>query len=168
MLAVLTDQEKAAVLDELVTWDRRVRAAAEDAGRRRLARVDPRVVADTVTEALIGLDHEELATHAGLTRHGYVEPTEAAWLLLEREVEPWIDDIGRRAGLGLDDAARQLALGVLDGLHRLLEYTARDGLLLSWAPDFPSAAADRVLQALGDAGLELTADELGRAAPNWA
>ncbi|MEA2223685.1 MAG: hypothetical protein QOH83_2061 [Solirubrobacteraceae bacterium] len=156
VLAVLGDDEKAAVLDELVAGDSRVRTTAVDAARRRLRGVDPRRVAEGVMEAVVGLDQEELAAHAGRTRHGYVEPTEAAWMLLERAVEPWVEDIARRGALGMREAARHLTLGVLAGLSRAAEHADRDGLLLSWAPDFPGEAANRVLGTLEDAGLELS------------
>lgn len=168
MLSALTDAEKAAVLDALVADDARVRAVAEDVARLRLAHVDAGSVAHAVLEVLVGLSQEELAAHAGRTRYGYVEPTEAAWALLEQAVEPWIEDIVRRARLGLSEAARELALGVLDGLYRCVERTGRDDLLLSWAPDFPGEAADRVMRALDDAGLELSESEVARVAPDWA
>jgi hypothetical protein len=167
VLGVLSDDEKAAILDELVAGNTRVRGTAEDAARRRLGCVDLRHVAEGVMEAVVGLDHEELAAHAGRTRHGYVEPTEAAWMLLERAIEPWIEDIGRRAALGMRETARQLTLGVLAGLSRAAEHADRDGPVLSWAPDFPGEAADRVLRTLGDAGLELSDAELAHVAPNW-
>jgi hypothetical protein len=55
-----------------------VRKTVVDAARWRLRGVDPRRIAEGVMEAVVGLDQEELAAHAGRTRHGYVEPTEAA------------------------------------------------------------------------------------------
>jgi hypothetical protein len=167
VMEVLSDGEKAAVLDELVASDERVRELAEAAARRRLVYVDERMVADLVREAVVGLDHEELAAHAGRRRHGYVEPTEAGWLLLERAIAPWVEDIARRAALGMREAARQLTLGVLAGLSRAAEHADRDGLVLSWAPDFPGEAADRVLRTLEEAGLELSDAELAHVAPNW-
>lgn len=167
VLAVLSDDEKAAVLDELVARDERVRETAEDAARRQLGCVEQQQVAERVMEAIVGLDHEELAAHAGRTRHGYVEPTEAAWMLLERAVEPWVEDIARRAALGLPEAARELALGALEGLSRAAEHADRDGLLVSWAPDFPGDTAERVLRTLQDVGLELSEAELTRVAPDW-
>jgi hypothetical protein len=167
VLTVLGDDEKAAVLDELVAGDTRVRETAADAARRRLRAVDPQLVAESVLEAVVGPDHEELAAHAGRTRHGYVEPTEAAWMLLERAIEPWIEDIARRTALGMREAAQELALGALEGLSRAAENADRDGLVLSWAPDFPGEAADRVLGTLADAGLQLSDAELARVAPNW-
>jgi hypothetical protein len=166
VMAVLTDDEKAAVLDELVASDERVRELADAAARRRLVYVDEQMVAERVMEAVVGPDHEELAAHAGRTRHGYVEPTEAAWMLLERAIEPWIEDFARRAAVGMREPARQLILGVLAGLSRAAEHANRDGLVLSWAPDFPGEAADRALRTLEDAGLELSDADLARVAPN--
>jgi hypothetical protein len=46
-------------------------------------------------------------------------------------------------------------VGSLEGLSRAEEHANRDGLVLSWAPDFPREAADRVLRTIEDAGLEL-------------
>jgi hypothetical protein len=140
ILMVLNCGERAAILDELVAGSPRIRREAEDAARRRLGCVDSRRVAEEVLEAVVGLDQEELAAHAGRTRHGYVEATEAAWMLLERAVEPWIEDIARRAALGFREAARELTLGALMGMSRAVEYAERDGRLLSWAPDFPGEA----------------------------
>jgi len=94
-LAVSSDPEKAAVLDELVAADRELTVRAERAARSRLADVDTDDVANAVVAALLRLDQEDLAAHAGRTRNGYVEPTEAAWSLLERAVEPWTSHGGR-------------------------------------------------------------------------
>jgi hypothetical protein len=101
VLAALTDSEKAEVLDSLIAQDPALAARAEREGRGVLAAVEIDAVASAVADALLGLDQEELSQHAGRTRHGYVEPTTAAWALLEAALEPWLDDITRRAGLVL-------------------------------------------------------------------
>ena len=111
--------------------------------------------------ALLALDQEDLAANAGRTRYGYVEPTEAAWSLLEAAVEPWLEDITRRASLGLFEAARGLGLGTLQALESAERHIRNDDLLVSWAPDFPDETADRVVALLRDAGIELTEAERG-------
>lgn len=65
---------------------------------------------------------------------GYVEPTEAAWSLLEGAVEPWLEDITRRASLGLIEAARGLGLGILQALKSAERHIRDDDLLVSRAP----------------------------------
>lgn len=165
-LAVSSDAEKAAVLDGLVASDHALGQLAERVALLRLASVDIDEVADAVAAALLALDQEELLVHAGRRRYGYVEPTEAAWWLLEQAVEPWLEDTARRAGLGLAEAALRLGLGILQGLQRISDRTLNDDLLLGWAPDFPCETADRVTTALADAGIEATDVELARVAPD--
>jgi hypothetical protein len=159
-LAVSSDPEKAAVLDKLVAADRELTRRAERAARTRLAEVDTDDVANAVVATLLALDQEDLAAHAGRTRYGYVEPTEAAWSLLETAVEPWLEDITRRASLGLTDAARRLGLGILEALRRIDRHIRNDDLLVSWAPDLPGETADRVIEVLGDLGFTSTDAEL--------
>jgi hypothetical protein len=157
-LAVASDSEKAAVLDELLATDRELEERAERAARSRLAQVETGDVANEVVAALLALDQEDLAANAGRTRYGYVEPTEAAWSLLEAVVEPWLEDVTRRASLGLMDAARRLGLGILEALQRIEEHVRNDDLVVSWAPDFAGETADHVVQVLADAGIDVAAD----------
>lgn len=133
-LSLLDDAEKAIVLDALIAGDAKLAWRAEQERRRSLARVTTDDVASAVAEELLAFDQHDLAANAGRTRYGYVEPTEAAWRLLEQAVEPWIEDLTRRAHLRLADAARRLGLGILEGLERVGD-TTDDERLLSWAPD---------------------------------
>ena len=92
-----------------------------------------------------------------------VEPTEAAWSLLETAVEPWLEDIERRASLGLTEAARRLGLGIVEALRRIDRHIGDDDVLLSWAPDVPGETADRVIELLNALGLKPTEAELAHA-----
>jgi hypothetical protein len=161
VLSVLTEAEKSAVLDELIGADERLRDSAESAARRLLADVDPADVGDALVEVLTGLDQQALAARAGPTRHGYVEPTEAAWALLEEALAPWVNDLARLARVSLKQAARQTGLLVLAGLQHCLQHTRHDDRLLSWAPDFPAEAAAEVLRALDDNAIELVRRRAG-------
>jgi hypothetical protein len=156
VLAVASDGERAAVLNELVATDHELKHRAERAARARLAEVDTDGVAKAVVAALLALDQEDLAGRAGRTRYGYVEPTAAAWSLLEAAVEPWLEDITRRAGLGLTEAARRLGLGTLQALQSIDRHIGNDDLLVSWAPDFPGETAVRIVELLSAVGIELT------------
>lgn len=155
VMAALTDHEKAEILDTLITDDTTLAARAGREGRSRLARVEVADVADAVADALLGLDQEELSGHAGRTKHGYVEPTEAAWWLLEAALQPWLDDIARRARLGFSGPAGQIGLGVLAGLRQADDGGANDERLLSWAPDFTYEAGETVRRQLAALGIEL-------------
>lgn len=154
VLAALTDREKAKVLDSLIAQDPAFAARAGREGRGVLAAVEIDAVASAVADAVLGLDQEELSHHAGRTRYGYVEPTAAAWSLLEATLEPWLHDITRRAELGFHGPARQIALGMLQGLEHADDHGSSDELLLSWAPDFTDEARETVQRQLAALGIE--------------
>jgi len=155
VLGVLTDREKAELLDALIAQDATLTARAGREARSRLAAVDIGDVAIAVAEELLGLDQEELSRQAGRTRYGYVEPTEAAWSLLEAALQPWREDIARRAGHGFDGAARHIGLGVLEGLRQAGDGGGNDERLLSWAPDFTGDASVTVVRRLAALGIEI-------------
>jgi hypothetical protein len=154
VLAVLSDREKAEVLDSLIAQDPTLAVRAGREGRGVLAAVEIDAVASAVADALLGLDQEELSQHAGRTRYGYVEPTTAAWSLLEAALEPWLEDIARRASLGFHGPARQIGLGVLQGLGQVDDHSGSDERLLSWAPDFTDEARETLVRQLAGLGIK--------------
>ena len=77
--------------------------------------------------------------HAG----GYVEPSEAAWEVIEKVVRPYFHDLERRVKLGHEDEAVEVCKGIVLGLYR----AERSGFeLLEYAEDCPSELASRVVQ----------------------
>ena len=103
-------------------------------------------VADEVEGALRSLSLDDLNERAGPKASGYVEPTEAAWELVEEEVTPFLDDITRRAESGQYDAALATCVGVVLGLYRLRN-TDRDPFL-GWAADSPDEMAGEAVVTL--------------------
>lgn len=146
VLMSCTATEKASVLTVLLDDDPTLAEHAEDVARRMLSSVDIDTVSDLIVEAILGLDTEDLATRAGPRRDGYIEPTDAAWQLLEETIEPWIEDLRRRARLGLHQAAADLATALTQALETAAERSdgIDDCLLRQWAPDFPVEAASGV------------------------
>lgn len=102
-------------------------------------------IADEIEEAVQALDIGDLNARAGAHEWGYVEPSEAAWEILEEAVEPFVADIERRVALGLEDAALQLCQGVVVGLYRAER--GKGGELAQWAPDFFAEAAGGAINA---------------------
>ena len=153
VLATCSAAEKASILTQLLDGDPTLGKHAEDIARRMLASVDIATVSHLIVEAILELDTEDLANRAGPRRHGYTEPTDAAWQLLEETIEPWIEDLRRRAGLGLHEAAANLAKALTRALETADERAdgTDDCLLREWAPDFPSEAASWVGRELNTA-----------------
>jgi hypothetical protein len=130
-----------------------------------LANIDTVQVSDLIVETILELRTEDLANRAGPRRHGYVEPTDAAWQLLEEAIEPWIKDLRRRGRLGFRSAAADLAKALTQALETVEERAEHidDCLLRQWAPDFPSetmSSVERELNAV--TGAADSADGSGR------
>ncbi len=122
-LDTLSAAEKATVLDELLAARPDLREPTEAFAIQVMTDADRLAVADDVEDALQGRDIEELNTRAGhRPGRGYVHPAEAASEILDEALQPFLDDLQRRADLGFGSAAVELAAGILLGL-----YNCRDG-----------------------------------------
>jgi hypothetical protein len=166
-LAVLDPAEKGAVLDELLRSQPALRTAAERIAREQLADAEHEMVAKEVESELRSLSSDELSVRAGRQRWGYVEPTEAAWQLLEETADSYEREIERLLALGMFGPAIETALGLIAGLYRC-EGCEDGDLLLSWAPDFPLEHAAWKVDKLAKAGVEIPPELLAGLAPEWA
>ncbi|MGH3974197.1 MAG: hypothetical protein ACRDS9_12860, partial [Pseudonocardiaceae bacterium] len=132
-MAALSVAEKATVLDELLAARPDLQGLAETCAARLMSNEDRSAVASDVADTLRGQDIEELNGHAGYRPgRGYVHPVEAADEILDEALEPFRQDLERRAALGMRTAAIELAVGILLGL-----YECRDGgseTLLEYSP----------------------------------
>jgi len=98
---VLESAERGAVLDELLRSQPALRKAAERIAREQLADAEHEMVAEEVESELRSLSSDELSGRAGRQRWGYVEPTEAAWQLLEERAGSYEREIERLLALGM-------------------------------------------------------------------
>lgn len=134
---------------------------------RLLGEVRIESVAVEIRTALVELELADLAVRAGRQPGGeYVHETDAVYDLVEGAVQPFVDDLRRRARLGMREAAAKLALGVLAGLYRCRD--PRDGTVLAYAgTDTPEEFAAWVLDETAKAQVELTRVDVASACPDW-
>lgn len=164
----LTPSEQARVLAELLADQPELLERAEGLAERQVARVDADAVAEEVESALLWIDLDELAARAGRVRgRGYVHESEAAYELLEEALQPYLDDLQRRAALKLPDAVLQLGLGILRGLAQC-RTGVEDGSVVAYAgEDAVDSLAWSVSTALRDAGVEVPDEELDDLPEGW-
>src|SRR6185312_16402371 len=109
-LTSLTLTEKGELLDKLLTTQPELREQVEELARLRLTAEDRDTVASDVESALNSHDIDELNSHAGYhPGRGYIDPGEAADEILDGELQPFLDDLARRANLGFAAAATEIA-----------------------------------------------------------
>jgi hypothetical protein len=120
---------------------------AETLAREILAPPEVEVLAKEVEEVLLALDQFELSNRAGSTRRGYVEPTEAAWMILGENVASFREQLKNLVEMGNAEGAILFCEGYLEGLYRCESASGSD-LLLEWASDFPREEANSAINSL--------------------
>lgn len=116
VLARLKPEEGGDVLRSLLERHPELIAEAEEIARVTVTDVDADAVAEDVAHAVLDLDIEDLDTRAGRHSWGYVEPTEAAWELLEEAIDPFLAEMKRHIELGFEAAAKATCAGIVLGL----------------------------------------------------
>ena len=102
------------------------------------------VVMDKVFCELDKLDMDDLRGRAGRTRHGYVEPNEAAWELFEDALTPFIDEMKKNQQRMLPAAAKNYCIGIVKGLWMYKEESSSD--LKDWLEDAPGEYVETVVK----------------------
>ena len=144
VLERLKPGEAAAVLRRLLEVHPDLSSEADEIARSLLHQLDYQDVAAEIEDEIRALDYEVLNARAGPHEWGYVEPSEAAWEILEETVEPFLDDMKRHLELGLEAEALEICKGLVLGFYRLSEREGGD--VLGWAPDFPAEAVGNALE----------------------
>lgn len=149
-LVQLDAERRSDVLGQLLARHPELREEAEAAARRLLGETDIDVVARTVEDAFLNQPFTVVADRAGRQPgRGYVHEADAAWELLEENLEPFLEEIRRRERAGLRAEAVQYADGILEGLA-LLSASAPADCLVGWGAreDDVDALSDTVVREL--------------------
>jgi hypothetical protein len=116
-----------------------------DLAEAELGAVTAEDLAEEVAFALEGLSVEDIWERAGTQPDGsYLEPTEAAWEVVEEAVAPFIADLTRRVELGRRAEAIALCQGVLLSLYSISH--GEGEFLDGHAPDTLEEAAASALE----------------------
>lgn len=138
-------EEARAVLFALLERHPDLRPEAVKVASAALTAVDLEDVADSVADAVLGPELDDLNGRAGRQHGRYVTPGEAAWEILHEQVEPFLADVRRLVDLGFEAAATATCQGIVRGLRRLTRDRTE---LLEWAPDFLEQTASEAIAIL--------------------
>ena len=116
---------------------------AYDCAVKVTATVDSEDVAHDVFSSLDDLDYDDLNGRAGRTRHGYVEPDQAAWDLFEEALNPFIDEIAKNHKRALPAVAKTYCIGIIKGLQMYEKGSCSE--LSDWLQDAPGEYIDTVV-----------------------
>ena len=141
-MAGLKPAEAQSVLHRLLAARPDLAAEAEQIARSLLRETSFESIAGEVENAVRALDMDDLHGGAGKHSWGYVEPDQAALDLMGEAVDPFLEDMKDKLGLGLEAEAQEICKGIVLGLYRVHK---RGGELLEYAPEFPEEHAGWVV-----------------------
>jgi hypothetical protein len=141
----LSPNEALSILQTLAANDEDLARRIAEIALTQWDEVDPEEVAEVVYATLDALEVEELWDRSGSTRHGYMEPGEAADQMIDEVLAPFLADLKKYQRLGLSVQARQVCMGLLAGLRRFGQESASQ--FREWAPDAPTVFSQVVIEA---------------------
>lgn len=141
----LSPADASAILHALASSDETLAARIAEMALARFDQVDVEEVSAALYDELNALEVEEVWDRAGSTRHGYVEPGEAADQMIEAVLTSFLDDLARYRKLGLRTEANRMCEGLLLGFFRFQHESTSE--FKNWAPDAPIIFAEIVVDA---------------------
>jgi hypothetical protein len=102
-------------------------------------------------------------------RRVYVDPHNAADEMLDEILQPYLEDLERRARIGAVQAAWEIGFGVLMGLYACCDEDDNDRVLThAGTPDAVDNLGSQAIRAMKNAGLDVPDDWLVEQCPAWA
>jgi hypothetical protein len=99
----------------LVASDEQLARCIAKMSLARLSELAPEEVAAVLYDELDALEVEDVWDRAGQTRHGYVEPGEAADQVIEEVLEPFLEEMTKYQKPGVNTEANKMRIGVATG-----------------------------------------------------
>jgi hypothetical protein len=141
----LSPNDALAVLKTLARDDETLAARIAEIATVHLSEVDPEDVAFQLYDELDTLEVEEVWDRAGPTRHGYVDPGEAADRMIDEIIAPYLGELEKYQALGMNAEANRMCMGLLLGLYRFENESP--SRFKEWAPGAAGIFADAVVDA---------------------
>jgi hypothetical protein len=141
----LSPTDALSILRTLADRDEQLAVRIAEIATARLRSVDPEEVAAVLYDELDALEVEEVWDRAGPSRHGYVEPGEAADGMIEEVIKPFLEELRKYQALGMNTEANRMCMGLLLGFHRFEQESTSE--FKDWASDAPGIFAEAVVDA---------------------
>jgi hypothetical protein len=116
---------------------------AYDCAMKITAAVDAEDIVHDVFSSLDDLDYDDLNGRAGRTRHGYIEPDQAAWDIFEEALDSFIGEMVKNHKRALSAAAKTYCIGIIKGLRMYEKSSCSE--LSDWLQDAPGEYIDTVV-----------------------
>ena len=115
-LSTLTDDQAQRVLHQLLRTNSSLIPKAAVIAREILSGIDEEKISDRVCSTLSGLDVHDLWAESGKTRHGYVDPYEHSYEMIENIIEPFLEEMERYMSRKMLGEAMACCRGIIRGI----------------------------------------------------
>ena len=132
-LSTITADQAFRVLALLLDENPKLIPKAALIAKTLLSDVDEEEICTDVCNALSVLDVHDLWEQSGRTRHGYVDPCELSYEMMEEKIEPFLDEMERYFDRKMVDDAHVYCRGIIRGICVYMSEEA--GEFADWAVD---------------------------------
>lgn len=140
----ISERDAMAILRILVREDAVLERRIEAILKEDLSEFDPEDVAEDLYYELNRLEAEEVWDRAGKTRHGYVDPADAAHEMFEVVLEPFVEEMLKYLKISMDEEAKNCGIGILMGIRKFQTESTTE--YKNWAGDSPGIHFDDILE----------------------
>jgi hypothetical protein len=120
---------------ELLLDDSNLTKKIYDTAMKVVSGADSDDIKEDVCYELEMLDLDDMSSRSGRTRHGYIEPYDAAWEMFEEALHPFIDEMKKNQQRMLPAVAKAHCIGIIKGLWSYEKDSASE--FKDWVPDAP-------------------------------
>ena len=142
-MTTITATDALTILRHLAEQDAEIAQRIEDVAMRIFSAVDIDSLATEVQGELESLDVEDVWDRSGSTKHGYVDPGDAAWQMFEDALEPFQDQVEKYMQLSMDQEAKLVCMGILKGIYDFHKESPSE--YKDWAVDAPGEYFSMIL-----------------------
>jgi hypothetical protein len=135
LLDKISPNEALEIIKFLAKTDKQIKKKILDIAETMIKDIEYDSICDEVFWALDEIDVHELWNSSGSTVDGYISTGQMAVEMIEKELEPFQQEVFRLTELGMSQEAKLYCMGVLKGIY-MYEHDSKSEFK-DWATDIP-------------------------------
>lgn len=144
LLDKISPNEAFGILRLLARTDKQIKKKILDIAEHMIKDIEYESISDDVFLVLDAIDVNELWNSSGSTPDGYISTDEMAFEMIEKELEPFQNEVFRLMELDMVQEAKLYCMGVLKGIYKY-EHES-DSEFKNWAVDIPGECFHDLLE----------------------
>ena len=143
----ISPSEALEILKQIAKTDKKLKKRIVELAEEIFRNIDVEAVCDDVFGALDGIDVHELWDRAGSRTGGYTSPENMAVAMIEKSLEPFLQELYRLFDLKMHQEAKLYCMGILKGIYQYDEESGSE--FKDWASDIPGESFGDILREWG-------------------